>query len=119
MTLSSLLLAAAFVTSPQVADATSPSAAPAADPVGVVPTRAGDVVLELPQQVTPSGRAFLARCDDAAFAASSRPKALADRCERWLANWRNEVRVRNQQARAPREILAPNPPRGIPLDPAR
>lgn len=75
-----------------------------------------DPVLELPGTLTSSGKAFLAKCDDKAFAAASDPRHRAERCARLLAQWRVEAAGRLQQPSpgkvqfgAPRGI-SPYPP---------
>jgi DNA-binding IclR family transcriptional regulator len=73
-------------------------------------------VLELPATLTSSGKAFLARCDDKAFATASDPRQRAERCEKLLAQWRAEAAWREQRTYdgkvnfgAPRGI-SPYPP---------
>lgn len=91
------------------------AAAPAS--VDVVAVEAGAIPLQLPTLVTASGRQFIARCDDEAFAASRRPKALADRCERLLAYWHLEVRNRVEDSGSA-EMVRFGAPRGIPRYPS-
>lgn len=74
-------------------------------------------VLELPGTLTSSGKAFLAKCDDKAFAEASDPRHRAERCARLLAQWRVEAEGRQQQPTpgkaqfgAPRGIAAYPPP---------
>jgi len=73
-------------------------------------------VLELPATLTSSGKAFIARCDDKAFANAADPRQRAERCEKLLAQWRVEAAWRDQRPHegkvtfgAPRGI-SPYPP---------
>jgi len=94
------------------------AAAPASTGIvdAVVATDADASGLQLPTLVTASGRQFIARCDDEAFAASRRPKALAERCGRLLAYWQLEVRNRVEDNRSA-EWVHFGAPRGIPRQP--
>lgn len=47
-----------------------------------------------PSTITPSGREFIARCDDTAFARTRYPEGLADQCERLLGLWHREASAR-------------------------
>lgn len=85
--------------------------------LAAAPADADTTNLQLPTLVTASGRQFLARCDDEAFAASRRPKALAQRCERLLAYWHLEVRNRAEDSGVA-EMVRFGAPRGIPRYPS-
>lgn len=47
--------------------------------------------VQLPAFMTPAGSKFASQCTDEAFATTADPSALADQCERLLANWRSEA----------------------------
>ncbi len=72
-------------------------------------------VLELPATLTSSGKAFLARCDDKAFANAADPRQRAERCEKLLAQWRVEAAWRDQRPREGKVSFGT--PRGIPAYP--
>lgn len=71
--------------------------------------------LELPATLTSSGKAFLSRCDDKAFAAASDPRQRAERCEKLLAQWRIEAAWREQRPHDGKVSFGA--PRGIPAYP--
>lgn len=71
--------------------------------------------LELPGTLTSSGKTFLARCDDKAFATASDPRQRAERCARLLAQWRVEAAGRQQRPQA--GMAQFGAPRGIPAYP--
>ena len=75
----------------------------------------GVPTLELPATLTSSGKAFLSRCDDKAFAAASDPRQRAERCEKLLAQWRVEAAWREQRPHDGKVSFGA--PRGIPAYP--
>jgi hypothetical protein len=79
----SVVLAAAFGSSAVHASETE-SSAPGAS-VHVIPA------LYTPSTITPSGREFIARCNDEAFARTRFPRGLANQCERLLGLWHGEA----------------------------
>lgn len=81
----SVVLAAAFA-SP--AHGSEPQSAAADASVHVIPA------LYSPSIVTHSGRQFIARCDDDAFARTRYPEGLAEQCERLLGLWHREAALR-------------------------
>ena len=72
-------------------------------------------VLELPATLTSSGKAFLARCDDRAFANAADPRQRAEHCEKLLTQWRVEAAWRDQRPREGKVNFGA--PRGIPAYP--
>ncbi|SFV32061.1 MULTISPECIES: hypothetical protein [unclassified Pseudoxanthomonas] len=72
-------------------------------------------VLELPGTLTSSGKTFLAKCDDRAFAEAADPRHRAERCARLLAQWRVEAAGRSQQPSAGKVQFGA--PRGIAIYP--
>jgi hypothetical protein len=79
----SVVLAAAFASSTAHGSETGPPAPDAAS--HVIPA------LYTPATITRSGREFIARCDDEAFAKARFPKKLAAYCEDLLARWHGEA----------------------------
>lgn len=79
----SVVLAAAFASSTAHGSEAGPTAPDAAS--HVIPA------LHTPSIITRSGREFIARCDDEAFAKARFPKTLAAYCEDLLARWHGEA----------------------------
>jgi len=89
----SIVLAAAFAPSTVHGSEVEPSAPDASS--HVIPA------LYTPATLASSGREFIARCDDEAFAKARFPKALAEQCEDLLRRWHWEASDRNVAAAAP------------------
>ncbi len=94
----SVVLAAAFASS-TVQAAPQPEPATSESRPAVIPS------LYTPSTLTPSGRRFIARCSDEAFAKTRYPDGLADQCERLLGLWHREA---NAQQDPRREAYIPN-----------
>ena len=81
----SVVLAAALAS--PIVHGTEAASSPAKPESAAIPA------LHTPSAITSSGYAFIARCDDQAFARTRYPQNLAERCERLLKRWRWEANV--------------------------
>lgn len=68
----------------------------------------------LPQVMTRSGREFVARCNDAAFANARFPQRLAGRCGTLLDTWRAEASDRGNRTPLYPGVVQFDVARGIP-----
>ena len=73
--------------------------------------------LALPHVMTRSGREFVARCNDAAFADARFPQRLAGRCGKLLDTWRAEASDRGNRTPLYPGVVQFDVARGIPPTP--